>query len=46
MKYKYGVLPQTQIHEEKIRIQKAIYKTLPYRQEGYELLDKIGRAHV
>lgn len=40
MNFKYGVLPQNQIHEEKIRLQGAIYKLLPYKEDGYELLDK------
>lgn len=40
MNFKYGALPSTQIHEEKIRLQGAIYKLLPYKEDGYELLDK------
>lgn len=37
--YKYGTLPASQIHEEKIRLQGAIYKLLPYKEETYEFLD-------
>ena len=40
MVYKYGTLPSSQIHEEKIRLQGAIYKLLPYKEDNYELLDK------
>ncbi len=40
MRFKYGALPQNQIHEEKIRLQGAIYKLLPYKEDNYELLDK------
>ena len=39
MVYKYGTLPSSQIHAEKIRLQGAIYKLLPYKEEGYEFLD-------
>lgn len=39
MIYKYGTLSSTQIHEEKIRLQGAIFKLLPYKEEGYEFLD-------
>ena len=39
MIYKYGTLPSSQIHEEKIRLQGAIYKLLPYKEETYEYLD-------
>ena len=39
MIYKYGTIPSTQIHEEKIRLQGAIFKLLPYKEEGYEFLD-------
>lgn len=39
MIYKYGTLPSSQIHEEKVRLQGAIFKLLPYKQEGYEFLD-------
>lgn len=39
MVYKYGTLPSSQIHNEKARLQGAIFKLLPYRQEGYEFLD-------
>ena len=44
MNYKYGTLPQSQIHEEKIRLQGAIYKLLPYKEDNYELLDKYFQA--
>lgn len=37
--YKYGTLPASQIHEEKHRLQGAIFKLLPYKEEGYEFLD-------
>ena len=37
--YKYGTLPQSQIHEEKLRLQGAIYKLLPYKEDKYEFLD-------
>lgn len=40
MVFKYGTLPSTQIHEEKIRLQGAIYKLLPLKEDGYEFLDK------
>ena len=40
MIYKYGTLSSSQIHEEKIRLQGAIYKLLPYKEDNYELLDK------
>ena len=39
MVYKYGTLPSSQIREEKNRLQGAIYKLLPYKEEGYEFLD-------
>lgn len=39
MIFKYGTLPANQIHKEKIRLQGAIYKLLPYKEDGYELLD-------
>lgn len=39
MIYKYGTLPPSQIHEEKVRLQGAIYKLLPYKEEAYEFLD-------
>ena len=39
MIYKYGTLPASQIHEEKIRLQGAIYKLLPYKEDSYEFLD-------
>lgn len=39
MVYKYGTLPSSQIHEEKIRLQGAIYKLLPYKEDRYEFLD-------
>jgi len=38
--YKYGTLPSYQIHEEKIRLQGAIYKLLPYKEDAYEFLDQ------
>lgn len=40
MNYKYGTLPQSQIHEEKERLKKSIFILLPYRETQYELLDK------
>ena len=39
MKYKYGTLPQSQIHQEKAHLQSAVYKLLPYKEESYEFLD-------
>jgi hypothetical protein len=39
MIYKYGTLPSSQIREEKTRLQGAVYKLLPYKEEGYEFLD-------
>ena len=39
MMYKYGTLPSSQIHAEKARLQGAIYKLLPYKEENYEFLD-------
>ena len=39
MIYKYGTLPQSQIHKEKERLQGAIYKLLPYKEDSYEFLD-------
>ena len=44
MIFKYGVLPRNQIHEEKVRLQGAIYKLLPYKEDGYELLDAYFQA--
>ena len=44
MNFKYGALPQNQIHEEKVRLQGAIYKLLPYKEDGYELLDAYFQA--
>jgi hypothetical protein len=40
MRFKYGTLPSYQIHAEKERLQGAIYKLLPYKEDNYELLDK------
>ena len=40
MDFKYGILPSDQIREEKVRLQSAIFKLLPYKEDGYELLDK------
>jgi hypothetical protein len=40
MRFKYGTLPSSQIHAEKERLQGAIYKLLPYKEDNYELLDK------
>ena len=39
MIYKYGTMPTSQIHEEKIRLQGAIYKLLPYKEDKYHFLD-------
>lgn len=39
MEFKYGTIPAYQIHKEKKRLQGAIYKLLPYKEEGYEFLD-------
>lgn len=39
MIYKYGTLPQSQIHKEKEHLQGAVFKLLPYKEEGYEFLD-------
>lgn len=44
MNFKYGALPRNQIHEEKVRLQGAIYKLLPYKEDGYELLDAYFQA--
>ena len=44
MNFKYGALPQNQIHGEKVRLQGAIYKLLPYKEDGYELLDAYFQA--
>lgn len=40
MKTKYGPMPQSQIHKEKIRLQGAIFKLLPYKEDNYEFLDQ------
>lgn len=40
MVYKYGSLPQEQIHNEKERLKSAIFILLPYRESSYALLDK------
>lgn len=40
MKYKYGELPSNQIKKQKKYFQGAIYQLIPYREEGYEFLDK------
>ena len=39
MIYKYGTLPSSQIHAEKMRLQGAIFKLLPYKEGKYEFLD-------
>lgn len=39
MVYKYGILPQSQIHEEKVHLRDAVFKLLPYKEENYEFLD-------
>lgn len=39
MIYKYGSLSAAQIHKEKERLQGAIFKLLPYKEEGHEFLD-------
>lgn len=39
MVYKYGTLPQSQIHKEKEHLQGAVFKLLPYKEENYEFLD-------
>ena len=39
MKYKYGILPSYQIHQEKERLQDAIFILLPYKEDNYEFLD-------
>ena len=36
---KYGDISSSQIHEEKERLQKAVFKLLPYKEEGNEFLD-------
>lgn len=40
MVYKYGILPQDQIHREKEKLKDAIFILLPYRESSYALLDK------
>lgn len=40
MQYKYGILPENQIHTEKEHLKKAIFILLPYKETEYELLDK------
>lgn len=40
MHYKYGTIPQSQIHSEKERLKKSVFILLPYRENGYELLDQ------
>ena len=40
MHYKYGTLPSQQIHIEKELLKKSIFILLPYKETGYELLDK------
>lgn len=39
MLYKYGEISSSQVHKEKKRLQDAIYKLLPYKEEEYEFLD-------
>lgn len=39
MNYKYGKVPPSQIAEEKKYFLSAIFKLLPYKEEGYEFLD-------
>lgn len=39
MVFKYGALPSSQFYKEKERLCGAIFKLLPYKQEGYEFLD-------
>lgn len=36
----YTEIPPSQISAEKIYIRSAIFKLLPYKEEGYEYLDK------
>jgi hypothetical protein len=40
MIYKYGEVPPSQIAEEKKYFLSAIFKLLPYKEEGYEFLDQ------
>ena len=40
MNYKYGTLPQEQIHQEKEKLKSAIFILLPYKESSYALLDK------
>ena len=40
MHYKYGTIPQSQIHSEKERLKKSVFILLPYRENSYELLDQ------
>ena len=39
MDYKYGILSPDQIKEQKKYLQKAIFQTIPFREENYEFLD-------
>lgn len=36
---KYGNISSSQIHEEKVHLQDAVFKLLPYKEENYEFLD-------
>ena len=40
MHSKYGDIPQIQIHNEKQKLQSAIFICLPYKESNYPLLDE------
>ena len=40
MHSKYGDIPQNQIHNEKKKLQSAIFICLPYKESNYPLLDE------
>ena len=40
MHSKYGEIPQSQIHNEKKKLQSAIFICLPYKESNYPLLDE------
>lgn len=39
MNYKYGVIPTSQIKQQKEYLQKAIFQTLCLKEENYQYLD-------
>jgi len=40
MAYKYGVLPQQQLEQQKIYLKNSIFQLLYFKEEKYEFLDR------